>query len=993
MNELTISYGLLAPQARASQDLHILPITKILYPSGQKEYFLTCSRDGSVIKHKCDPTAEPMEGKRMQAHSDWVSDIIQVGHNKFITVSHDFSIVLLTLHDGLDSWETKIIGDHEDYIKCIVHIPTNDDQFLFATGGLDRKVKVWSLELNEATLLNVFDNAQVDDTGSIYAMAAIANNSEGKFDLVVGDCNGDLIFYSSQNRTEFARIHNAHHTNIKVLKILNDSTRLVSTCSDGFLSIWDLNQKHEIPQKLASFNWGCPIWRIYGRYLNQLYVGDSKGRINRADFSRNDKTTMTQMYQSETDSHDVAKHIKQGGILDIMVLSNEILLFSNSTDSNLYRLDLRDNNLEITKGGFALTKSSLLTNRRHVITENTKGEIQRWDILICELLDTFDPSEGTFDQVVSKYTSKEILSHWCTVSVKVGMLFIKLNSRILNTEVYGSSLENYKVVNDVDLNPDERYNLGKIVVNSLFNEFLTYEIQKDKSYRKNLVSRKKESLFSYKDGIATQENVVCSADSKSKEKKKKPAFYRFGSTTPTAENGASSSSAPSTPVFTGMLSNIPIDEQPLLPPPTTSAGEKIFSDVSEFGNPTLSKSSEGRALSSGSLISRKLRLLRTYSSSRTGNGTTTPAEPQAISSDLEDSYTEDENPSESVVWNQSYHTENYTSEQVVDTLHAKLNSTETSGITTNVDNNNNAKKKTEDYMLDLINQLHDTYKLQYSANSSSLKLLTRKLPETKIIRDDSSPVIRVKNGVLLVVHCWRKGSCGGRVLFSTYLPASRNVDDENSSILLEGEEDCDNHSNEEEEKLGKYDLADYEYGNGMNRRQIFEQLEQNLPYWFAKVLLCDTINTKKQPKLNFVITPWRDNEPPPTSPTTQAQPPHHRLKFGRSKSTDILSGSSELPKIADSNAKLVAPGMIKVKKIKVYIVDRFETKTPEMKAKTEPGEWLELLCKNQVLDNDMTLSTVRTLYWKSQGDIIFEYRRKVVSQSISSTGDGIKESK
>lgn len=991
MNELTISYGLLAPQARASQDLHILPITKILFPSGQKEYFLTCSRDGSVIKHKCDPSSEPMEGKRMQAHSDWVSDIIQVGHNTFITVSHDFSIVLLTLHDGLDSWETKIIGDHEDYIKCVVHIPTNDDRFLFATGGLDRKVKVWSLEHNEATLLNEFDNAQTDDTGSVYAMAAVADNFEGSFDLVVGDCNGDLIFYSCQNRTEFARINNAHHTNIKVLKILNDSTRLVSTCSDGFLSVWDLNQKHETPRKLASFNWGCPIWRIYGTYLSHLYVGDSKGKINRADLSRNDKTTITQIYEPEANHRDDTKQIKEGGILDIMVLSNEILVFSKSTDSNLYRLDLRSNNLVITKGGFALTKSSLLTNRRHVITENTKGEIQRWDILICELLDTFDSSEGTFDEVVTKYTSKEILSHWCTVSVKVGMLFIKLNSKILNTEVYGSSLEGYKVVNDVELNPDERYNLGKIVVNSLFNEFLTYEIQKDKSYRKNLVSRKKDNLFSHKDGMATQETVVCSADSKTKEKKRKSAFYRFGSNTPSTENGASSLSAPNTPVFTGMSSNLPIDEQPLLPPPATSAGEKIFSDVSEYGNHTLMKSSEGRALSSGSLISRKLRLLRTYSSSRTGTGTTTPAEAQAISSDVEDSYTEDENPSESVVWNQCDHTENYTSQQVLDTLHAKLNPTETSGIPTNTDNNNSPKKRTENYMLDLISELHETYKLQYSANSSSLKLLTRKLPETKIIRDDSSPVIRVKNGVLLVLHCWRKGSCGGRVLFSTYLPASRNLDDENSSILLEGEEDAD--SNEEEEKWGKYDLADYDYGNGMNRRQIFEQLEQNLPYWFAKVLLCDSINTKKQPKLNFVIMPWQDNEPPPTSPTAQPQAPHHRLKFGRSKSTDILSGSTELPKIADSNVKLIAPGMIKVKKIKVYIVDRFETKTPEMKAKMEPGEWLELLCKNQVLDNDMTLSTVRTLYWKSQGDIVFEYRRKVVTQSVPSAGDGNKESK
>lgn len=86
---------------------------------------------------------------------------------------------------------------------------------------------------------------------------------------------------------------------------------------------------------------------------------------------------------------------------------------------------------------------------------------------------------------------------------------------------------------------------------------------------------------------------------------------------------------------------------------------------------------------------------------------------------------------------------------------------------------------------------------------------------------------------------------------------------------------------------------------------------------------------------------------------------------------------TDLPKISESNIKLIAPGMVKVKKIKNYVVDRFESKTPEMKEKLDPSLWLELLCKDQLLDNDMTLSTVRTLFWKSQGEIKIYYRRKV----------------
>lgn len=53
MNQLTVSYGLISPDYCTSQDAHILPITKILYPDiPGKNYFLTSGRDGSIILHK-----------------------------------------------------------------------------------------------------------------------------------------------------------------------------------------------------------------------------------------------------------------------------------------------------------------------------------------------------------------------------------------------------------------------------------------------------------------------------------------------------------------------------------------------------------------------------------------------------------------------------------------------------------------------------------------------------------------------------------------------------------------------------------------------------------------------------------------------------------------------------------------------------------------------------------------------------------------------------
>ncbi|CAI4052578.1 hypothetical protein SUVZ_15G0680 [Saccharomyces uvarum] len=1106
MNQLTVSYGLISPEYCTSQDAHILPITKILYPNiPGRNYFLTSGRDGSIILHKnaqlfnnvqstskANPASD--DAIRMQVHSDWASDLVHVNMkgadpstiDTFISVSHDFSIVLISLNAELTTWDKRIIGDHDDYIKCIVPIhydtlhgygiderqdkddkdddynETNNEfatgeqnYFIFATGGLDRKIKVWCISKGSekiATLLHTFGNAQSNDTGSIYCMSAViskyhsVNDQTARpFDLVAGDCNGDLIFYSCKDRKETMRIENAHMTNIKVVRTVNDSTRLVSTSSDGVINVWDLNciwdeanGVFQAPNKIGSWSWDSSIWCVQGTSLDRLYFGDSQGNVMRANLSSYENAKLSRIFKSgqhhhhhEHEQQDTSGNLetkmkKHGGILDIALLPDEKLLFSFCTDSNLNELDLADNSFSVNEGGFALTRSSLLTNRRHVITENTKGETQRWDIVSCELLNTFGSSEGSFDDIVMKYTSKEILSHWCTVSVKVGMLFVKINPKFLKTEIYGSALKNYEVVNDIEVSPDERYNLGKIVINSLFNEFISYEVQKDKLLRKNIFSSKKKDLNSPLT-LDTGNNFESKKNNKDKKRK---STFKLSSIGNLSASVTPPNSAPATPL-TG--ETIALEEQPLLHFPT----DKAIDDSLELVQPLpVSKKPYFRTQSSGSLLSRKFKSFRS-TSSRATSGLNTPEESKGnlidtahvINDDSSVAHThnttqpsKDATP-ESILWNHPFKLDQKLSaissqELPYNNVHNKLKSAENSRANSTLTLEGNEKKKPE-FMPDLLDQIQESYKQQFM-NTSSIKYLTKRLPVTKIIKASSCPIIKVKSITLVLVHLWKEGSCGGRVLFSTFLPPSRidnevvNGSKENSKILDDEELDF---QTLDDDKLGKYDQIDGELGNRLNRRQIFEQLEENLPYWFAKALFRDIKTVEEQPKLNFLIMPWtavgtsetngngqnkkNDSNTPDTSesstndssdssvgngngtvsPSTQQQF-HNMLKFGRPKTNEQELNPTDLPKISEANVKLVAPGMIRVKKIKLYVADRFEAKTPEMKAKIEPCIWLDLLCKGQVLDNDMTLNTVRTLYWKSQGDIILEYRRKVHSSPL-----------
>lgn len=145
------------------------------------------------------------------------------------------------------------------------------------------------------------------------------------------------------------RIQNAHRTNIKVVRTLDDSTRLISTSSDGVINVWDLNCRHDqttgalqLPKKIGSWSWDSSIWCVQGTSLDKLYFGDSQGNVMRANLSSYEDAKLTRIFKPDHHHHHHhhheheeqnisttdAKVKKYGGILDIALLPNEKLLFS-----------------------------------------------------------------------------------------------------------------------------------------------------------------------------------------------------------------------------------------------------------------------------------------------------------------------------------------------------------------------------------------------------------------------------------------------------------------------------------------------------------------------------------------------------------------------------------------------------------------------------------------------------------------------------------------
>ncbi|ODV64265.1 WD40 repeat-like protein [Ascoidea rubescens DSM 1968] len=138
--------------------------------------------------------------------------------------------------------------------------------------------------------------------------------------------------------------------------------------------------------------------------------------------------------------------------------------------------------------------------------------------------------EEAFENIIHKYQTNETLKNWCKVSLKIGKLFITISPKtFLDCEIYKDDLmEAYgellddgfdqgeidRELKDVEQDPSEiRYNLGKIILKSMFYEFLQKEIKLDEVYRYKLIKIFEEKEISTKQKINKVNTKISNSNS------------------------------------------------------------------------------------------------------------------------------------------------------------------------------------------------------------------------------------------------------------------------------------------------------------------------------------------------------------------------------------------------------------------------------------------------------------------------------------------------
>ncbi|KAK9459214.1 uncharacterized protein V1516DRAFT_567654 [Lipomyces oligophaga] len=118
-------------------------------------------------------------------------------------------------------------------------------------------------------------------------------------------------------------------------------------------------------------------------------------------------------------------------------------------------------------------------------------------------------------------------------------------------------------------------------------------------------------------------------------------------------------------------------------------------------------------------------------------------------------------------------------------------------------------------------------------------------------------------------------------------------------------------------------------------------LEDAAPGWLGEFLLQNKIPSKELSKVSFVLQPYEDL----------------------------------LPALPNGNARLNAYRMLRTRKILAYVDEKLDSTVKRDKG-AKPEDWLELVCQGQPLHNLYTLATIRANIWRQGGDVILLYRRK-----------------
>ncbi|KAI1289345.1 Autophagy-related protein 16-1 [Halotydeus destructor] len=246
---------------------------------------------------------------------------------------------------------------HEGEVNAIKWLPVNEGLGIVATGGADRKVKIWEVTHSQAHLRTTL-------SGSNAAITSIDLES----DYVLASSN-DFASRVWSTDGKLRRTLTGHSNKVLAVKFLGVPNKVVSGSHDRTLKIWDLNRH------------ACIRTLFAGSSCNDLVtrVGQESAIIS----GHFDKRIRFWDTRSDASANEI---VLEGRITSLSVSPNNQFLLSCVRDDTLKQLDLRMNQVVRTycaegfKVGSDWTRAVFSPDNEYVAAGSSDGCIYIWNM-------------------------------------------------------------------------------------------------------------------------------------------------------------------------------------------------------------------------------------------------------------------------------------------------------------------------------------------------------------------------------------------------------------------------------------------------------------------------------------------------------------------------------------------------------------------------------------------------------------------------------------
>ncbi len=311
--------------------------------------------------------------QQVQAHTHWINDIVLAQSNQALVSASSDITVKLWRPAAEDIHPPQTIGLHHDYVKCLASPGYNADWL--ASGGLDRKVRLWDLNGGGETLqIAAGEDGETTAKGSVYALAATTSA------LAAGGPESVVRVWDPRSAKRITKLV-GHTDNIRDILIAQDGDTIMTASSDQTVKVWSMTAgrcMHTLTMHNDS------VWSLHSDHpqLSLFYSSDRSGLVAKTDSRGRSEIDQGVCVALCQEHEGVTKVVNAGDYVWTATSSSSISRWEDvDTDAELQLLD----SYRVHRSSITTTRSAQVTSPQFPPGSVANGAIRPQIPLKCIL--------------------------------------------------------------------------------------------------------------------------------------------------------------------------------------------------------------------------------------------------------------------------------------------------------------------------------------------------------------------------------------------------------------------------------------------------------------------------------------------------------------------------------------------------------------------------------------------------------------------------------